>query len=1010
MRGVRHFLVALAAVAVSIAAHTTALRAQETTGTIRGRVSDAAQLTPIADATISVAGQTVLSTQDGFFVVENVPAGVYTLTANVLGYRPFEDRVTVTVGETTTLNVMMPVAPLEMAPLVAVGYGELERSEITGVVTEVPSEAFNTGRIVTSEELIKGKVAGVQVTENNGGEPGGGTSIRIRGGTSITSSNEPLYIIDGVPIAIGGGLGAIGGLRSPLAFLNPDDIASMTVLKDASATAIYGSQGANGVILIETTSGKASAGAPTRVTYRGNISGSTIDNQPNVLNAPQFRNAVTAQAPEVLGVIADETTDWYDAVTRNGFGQEHTVSVAGGGDKMDFRVSLGYFDQEGSVQFTGIQRASLNFGYNQLLFDDRLRLQANVLGARTEQEFTGSRVIGSATNFAPTQPILDSLSVYGGYFEWDDILGTNNPVGEMNLVSDRGVAYRSVGNVTGEYFLPGLRGLSVTGRFGYTALNGEGQFFAPSIAKFQTEAGQRGTVSRNNGTEFSWLGDTYLTYAGNWENHQLTATGGYSYQEWQTDNPFFEAQQLSTDLLGPDGVPVYDLERITLNVEEAKLGSWFARGSYTLLDRYTLTASFRADESSRFGDENRWGYFPAFGAAWQVGGESFAQSDFLSDLRLRASWGKNGNQAFSNYQQYKTYVYGDNKTMAQFGDEFFGTVRPSAVDPNIKWEETSSWNVGLDYGFNQNRWWGSLEFYSKNTEDLIFDVIVAGGTNLSNVVTTNVGEMKNTGFEFTLNGVFVEPDSPDDFTWDANFNFAYNDNELVKINQFGGGTERILAGDAISGGVGSFIQVLQPGEDVNSFFVYEHVLEDGQPIYRDVNGDGNINEQDLYVDQNGDGNINQDDRRAYKSPQADWIMGHTSLMRWNRFDLSFTLLANIGNYVYNNVASSTGFYDQLRDAAAPSNMHVSVLANGFQSPQYFSDYYVEDASFLRMQNIELGYTFRNWLNGIRVYGVVQNAFTITGYSGVDPTASTDGIDNNRYPRTRTFTAGLSVTF
>ncbi len=875
MPRVRHFLAGFAAVLVATAAFTADLAAQETTGTIRGRVSDAAQLTPIPDATISVAGQTVLSTQEGFYVVERVPAGIHMLRANVLGYRPFETEVTVTAGQTTTVNVNMPVAPLEMTPLVAVGYGELERSENVGVVTEVPAEAFNTGRIVTSEELIKGKVAGVQVTENNGGEPGGGTSIRIRGGTSITSSNEPLYVIDGVPIEVGGGIGSVGGLRSPLAFLNPDDIASMTVLKDASATAIYGSRGANGVILIETTAGRAAAGAPTKVTYRGNFSGSTIDNSPNVLNAAQFRDAVAAQAPEVLGVLGDESTDWYDAMTDTGFGQEHTLGVSGGGEKMDFRVSLGYFDQEGVVNLTDMQRASLNFGYNQLLFDDRLSLAANVLGARTERNSAGSRVLGSATNFAPTQPIYDSLSVYGGYFEWDDILGTNNPVGEANLVTQQEVAYRSIGNVTAEYFLPKLDGLSVTGRFGYTFVNGEGQFFAPSYAKFQTEAGQLGTIWRSTGTESSWLGDAFLTYAGNWDNHQLTATGGYSYQQWQTDNPYFEAQQLSSDLLGPDGVPSYDFNRITLNVEEHKLGSWFARANYTLLDRYTLTASFRADESSRFGEENKWGYFPSFGAAWQIGGESWADSDFLSDLRLRASWGKNGNEAFANYQQYKTYVYSENTAQAQFGDEFVPTIRPSAVDPNIKWEETSSWNIGLDYGFNQNRWWGSLEYYDKTTEDLIFDVIVAGGTNLSNVVTTNVGEMRNRGFEVTLNGVFVEPRDPGDFTWDAMFNAAYNDNELTKINQFGTGTERILAGDAISGGVGSFIQVLSRAGRQLVLRLRAH-LENGEPIYRDVNGDGSINEQDLYVDQNGDGFINQDDRGRTRAPSRTGSWAHVA--------------------------------------------------------------------------------------------------------------------------------------
>ena len=1011
MPRVRHFLVALVATLVATAAFSTQLAAQETTGTIQGRVFDSVQLTPIPDVTINVAGETVYSTREGFYIAENVPAGVYTLSATVIGYRPFETQVTVTVGGTTTADVMMPVAPLEMDPLVAVGYGELERSSNVGVVTEVPAEVFNTGRIVTSEELIKGKVAGVQVTENNGGEPGGGVSIRIRGGTSITSSNEPLYVIDGVPMAVGGGLGSIGGQRSALAFLNPDDIASFTVLKDASATAIYGSAGANGVILIETTAGKQAAGAKTTVSYRGNMSGSTIAGQPHILNTPQFRDVVESQAPEKLSFLGDADTDWYDAVVQNGFGQEHNVAVAGGGDKMDFRVSLGYFNQEGTVRFTGMERATLNLAYNQLLFNDRLRLQANVLGGRTETENTGSRVVGAATNFAPTQPIYDSLSAYGGYFEWDDVLGTNNPVGEMNLVSDNGVAYRSIGNVTGEYFIPGLDGLSVTGRLGYTVLNGQGTQFFPSNAKFQNENGELGLINQASGTESSLLGDAWITYAKNWTNNDLTLTGGYSYQQWKTDNPYFEAQQLSSDLLGPNGVPSYDINRITLNVEEAKLASWFGRANYTLLERYTLTASFRADESSRFGPENSTGYFPAFGAAWRIAGESFADNDWLSDLRLRGSWGKNGNQAFSNYQQYKTYVYGENTAQAQFGDEYIPTIRPSAVDPNIKWEETSSWNLGLDYGFNQNRWWGSVEFYSKTTEDLIFDVIVAGGTNLSNVVTTNVGEMKNTGFEFTLNGVLVEPSSPGDFTWDANFNFAYNDNELTKINPFAGSSEKILSGAPISGGVGSYIQVLEPGQTVNSFYVYEHKLDaGGNPIYEDTNGDGTIDDQDLYVDRDGNGFINQDDRAAYKSPSPDWIMGHTSLMRWNSFDMSFSLLANIGNYVYNNVASSTGFYDQLRDAAAPSNLHVSVLNNNFQRPQYFSDYYVENASFLRMQNIELGYTFRKWLNGVRIYGVVQNAFTITGYSGVDPTASTDGIDNNRYPRTRTFTAGLQVSF
>jgi TonB-linked SusC/RagA family outer membrane protein len=994
---VRHFLIVLAAVSASAAQ----LQAQAT-GEIRGRVVSSDLVAPLVDATISVAGQTVLSETGGFFLVPNVPAGVHTLRATLIGYRAFETQVTVTAGGSADVTVTMQVAPMEMDPIVAIGYGEVQTSEQTGVVTAVPPEAFNTGRIVSSEELIKGKVAGVQVTENNGGQPGGGISIRIRGGTSITSSNEPLYVIDGVPLAVGGSLGSL---------LNPDDIASFTVLKDASATAIYGSRGANGVVLIETTSGRQTAGGGARVTYQGNFSGSTISGQPNILNASQFRTTVQEQAADQFQYLGTANTDWYDQVTDNGFGQQHTFGVAGGGDKMDFRVSLGYLSQDGVVKLTGVERATLNFAYNQLLFDDRLSLSANLLGSRSEGQFNGNRAIGGATNMAPTQPVFDPNSPFGGYFEWDDNLATNNPVGESNLVFDEGVGYQSVGNVTAEYALPKLDGLSVTGRFGYTSNNGENAFFAPSTAKFQTEGGQFGTVSRNNVSDFSWLGDLFLTYDRNWGAHGLNAVGGYSYQQWRTDTAFQEAQQLSTDLLGPWGVPAADFQRQSLDVQENKLASWFGRANYSFADKYMLTATIRADGSSRFGEANRWGYFPSFAGAWRLSEESFMDgTDWLSDLRLRASWGKNGNQAFGNYLFFKTYSFGESTAQTQFGDEFIPTVRPNAVDPNLKWEETASWNLGLDYGFKNNRYWGSLEFYKKTTDDLIFDVIVAGGSNLSNVVTTNVGSMENTGVELTLNAMFMEGRG-DGFTWDANFNFAYNDNELTKINQFGGGTEQILAGDAISGGVGSFIQVLEPGQDVNSFFVYEHILDgSGNPIYEDTDGDGTISDQDLYVDRNGDGIINQDDRAATFSPQPDWIMGHTSLMRYKAFDFSFSLLANLGNYVYNNVASSTGFYDQLRVSARPSNLHESVLTTDFVRPQYFSDYYVENAGFLRMQNIELGYTFRRALNGIRIYGVVQNAFTITGYSGVDPTASTDGIDNNRYPRTRTFMAGLSVLF
>lgn len=978
----------------AVLACATPLQAQ--TGTVSGRITDAGLMEALPDATVTVAGVTVLSDAQGYYSVANVPAGMHTLRATLIGYRPFEVQVTVVAGETASVAVRMQVAPLEMAPVVAIGYGVTQTRDLTGVVTEVPEETFNTGLVTSPEGLIRAKVAGVEVTDSNGGEPGGGISVRIRGGTSVNASNEPLYVIDGVVIPVEGGLSAG---RNPLNFINPEDIASFTVLKDASATAIYGSQGANGVVLIETKSGKGAA-AGARVTFTGTFSGANISGRPDQLSASQFRDVVATQAPQQLQYLGTANTDWQKAVEQSAIGGEGTVAVQGASEKMNFRVALGYLNQEGVLQASQNERISLNLGYNQLLFDDRLRLQASVLGSRVEDRFTPGGVIGGANNYAPTQPIYDADSEWSGYFEWDDPLAAVNPVAALNLNLDEGTTYRSVGNVTAEYALPWIEGLSATGRVGYVVTNSERRTFNPSIDKNQANRGFNGTISRSNPSELAYTTDAFLTYNQNWDAHGLNLTGGFAYYKLRYDSPSFYAQQLSSDLLGLDGIPSAELERTFLTVDESAVASWFARGNYAYRDRYLLTATVRTDGSSKFGEGNQWAVFPSFAGAWRMSEESFMDgADWLSDLKLRVSWGKNGNSAFPSYQQYKDYVFGDPLARIQLGDEFVPTIRPSAADPNIKWEETASWNFGLDYGFKNNRFWGSLEYYVKDTDDLIFDVIVAGGTNLSNVVTTNIGSMKNSGFEATINAALIESSS-DGFTWDANFNAAYNKNEIKTINPLAGGGERILAGPTISGGVGTFIQVLQPGEAINSFYLYKHRLSGGKPIVG--------TDLEMYEDTNGDGIINQDDRVVLGSPRPDWIFGHTSLMRWKNLDASFTLLAQIGNDVYNNVASSTGFYDNLVDSARPNNLHASVLENEFVTPQYFSNVYLEDGSFLRMQNIEVGWTFQRALNGVRIYGVVQNAFTITGYSGVDPTATITGIDNNIYPSTRVFTAGINV--
>lgn len=979
------------------------LGAQNPTGTVAGRVVDAATREPLSGVAVSVAERGALTGADGRFTITGVPAGTNTLRVTRIGYTQVTQPVTVAAGQTATVEIAMTAQALALEGVTVIGYGTQRTEELTGAVETVTAEEFNTGRVVSPEQLIAAKVAGVQVIDT--GEPGGGINLRIRGGTSITSSNEPLYVVDGVPLPVGGGLSAG---RNPLNFLNPEDIASMTVLKDVSATAIYGSRGANGVVIIETKQGTARG---PQITYSGSISGSNVTDEPDLLDAAQFRAAVAEHAPDKLAMLGDANTDWRGAVERDAFGQEHNLAFAGAGEDMNYRLSLGYLDQAGVVRGSATGRVSAALNYNQRLFNDRLNVEAHARGARTEDQFTPGGVLGSATAFAPTQPIRTA----SGFFEWTDFsLAPNNPVAELGLVVDEGTTYRSIGNVEARYRTPFLEGLSATTRLGYDVAKSERMSFFPSILRAQIENPPAGLVTRSNPTEVTTVLDAFLNYAGQIDrfDSDVDATVGYSYEASSGDYPYFQARGLSSDLLGPNGIPTAAEQLSRINERESRLASFFGRLNYTLLDRYILTLSVRRDGSSKFGPDNQWGTFPAAALAWRVGDESFLDgTDWLSDLKLRASWGKNGNQSFGDYLWLSTYRFGDELARVQFGDEFVNTIRPSAVDPNIKWEETTSYNLGLDYGLFDDRLSGSLEYYSKDTDDLIFTVPVAAGTNVSNYVTTNIGSVRNRGFELSLNALVFDGGDRG-FTWDAGFNASTNRNELVRINSVGGGSEQILVG-GIAGGVGSNIEVLQPGDPVNSFFVYRHKRDaDGLPIYADTNGDGRIDDNDLYEDLNGDGIINQSDRAPFHDPSPDWAFGHTSSMGYRTFDLSLTLRAQLGNYVYNNVASNLGNYRELDAIGAPVNLHASVLEYGFESPQYFSDVYVEDASFLRMDNLTLGYTFPSFagLQQMRVFGTVQNVFTLTDYSGVDPMAGLNGIDNNLYPRSRTFTAGVNVGF
>jgi TonB-dependent starch-binding outer membrane protein SusC len=955
------------------------LSAQEA-GVVMGQVIDSETQQPLSGVTIRIAERGAFTGANGRFMVTNVPVGTHEIRLSHIGYREGVQLVTVRSGATVTVNFALVSEAIALDRLVVTGYGQRRAGDITGSVDAVTAEQFNTGRIVSPEELIQGRVAGLRMVES--GEPGGGIQIRLRGGTSVTAGNEPLFVVDGLPLPAGGGLSAG---RNPLNFLNPDDIETITVLKDASATAIYGSRGANGVIMIETRRGSL---AQPQFTYTGTFSSSTPARLPQMLTAEQFRTVVEMTNPHRLQFLGEAQTDWQDAVLRTGIGQEHSFAVSGATEAMNYRLSLNYLQQEGIIRGSMTERLSAAVTTSQQLFDDRLTLRANFRGARTDDQFTPGGGIAAATIFDPTHPIRTET----GFFEQRTfLLGPNNPVAEIEHGAVDGTTYRSVGNLDAEYRIPFVDGLTATARVGYDVGMSERRTFYPTTLWGQQKDDTPGFMDRSNPRELTGLLDTFLTHRAFFDNSNLETTAGYSYETGRGDYPYFYATGLDMDFLGQDGIPVAEEVEARLNVAERRLVSFFARANYTLNGRYLATVSVRRDGSSRFSPANQWGTFPAVALAWRLSEEPFmAGVDLFSDLKLRASWGVNGNQFFGDYLWVPTYQHGDRFTQIQFGDEWVTPIRPSAVDPDLKWEETTSWNIGLDYGFLDNRLVGAVDFYVKNTDDLIFNIPVAAGTFLSDRVTTNIGSMRNRGVEFSLQGDVLQRGA---VRWNALFTAAHNQNELLAVTAM---AEQIPVG-GIAGGVGTTIQVLQPGYPVNSFFVLRHRMgEDGRPVPH-----GSMSEM-----------YESTERTPYKSPDPTWMLSHSSNINWRDVGVSYSLRANLGNYVYNNLASYMGYYNRLNEAAGPVNLHASVSQNHFRDAQFFSDVYVEDASFLRMDNLTLEYRLPPFRGAqqMRLFGTIQNVFTLTNYTGVDPEASLLGIDTHIYPRSRTFTTGASVVF
>lgn len=954
------------------------------TGTIRGRVTANNSEQGLAGALVTFRNRSVYTRDDGTYLMTAVTPGSDTLRARVVGYAPGKRALTVAAGQTVAGDIALTAVAVSLSEIVSTGYGTQRAGSVTGAVTKVSAEEFNTGRIVSPEQLIESKVAGVQVIDNN--EPGGGMSIRIRGATSINASSDPLYVVDGLPIGTGGGISTSG--RDPLNFLNPNDIENITVLKGGEAASIYGANAANGVVLIQTKAGRP---GNTHIDYTSSVSASQVTRLPSMLDATQFAAAVKQYAPQNASQLQNASTDWFAQVDRTGVGQEHNVAVSGAGQSNAYRLSLGYLNQDGIIKGSSTQRVSLGLNYSQRLFSDHLDVNTNLRGSRSLDTFAPGGVLSNAAQMGPTQPVTDPTSATG-FYNWpgNSLQSADNPAEILGLATDKGTTYRSIGNIQASYRMPFLEALTANANVGYDLTEIDRSTFNPRGIHSQLKTGTGGSLFTTNPSLLNPLLETYLNYVSAFPvlPGSFDLTGGYSYSKSHGEYPTLNESNLSTSLLGSNGIAAAQTVQNSLNIQESRLISFFGRVNYNLNDRYLASFSVRRDGSSRFGPENAWGNFPAAAVAWRVSQEPFMSGhSSISDLKVRASWGITGNQQFANYQQYAAYTLGDAQSQVQFGDVFVSTIRPAAVDPGIKWEQTKSYDLGLDWGLHDQRISGSIDWYKKSTSDLIFRVPVAAGSNFSNFLTTNIGSMKNSGVEVALDVRMIDGGRRG-LSWTTNFNAAHNANELTSINPVGGGAQKILTG-GIAGGVGTTIEVLQPGFPINSFYVFRQTYDaNGKPV------------QGKYSDSIPE---------PFHDPAPKWILGHTSILTYDKWDASFTLRAWLGNYVYNNVASNLGTYSEVT-RGSPYNLHTSVLTTGFTQPQYQSNYYVEDGSFLRMDNINLGYAFQYRGQPLRLYGTLQNAFTITHYSGVDPTAGLNGIDNNIYPRARTWTGGMSIRF
>jgi TonB-dependent starch-binding outer membrane protein SusC len=946
--------------------------------TLDGTVMDQKTKQPIPGVNVLVQGSSggTQTDFDGKFKLANVKKGD-KVVFSYIGYK----NTTISYNDQKSVSISLEEDSNELKEVVVqVGYGSVKKKDATGSVAVITSKDFNKGTVVGVDQMVQGKIAGLQVT-TQGGSPGEGGIFRIRGGSSLNANNDPLYVIDGVPVDKEG----IKGGKNPLATINQNNIESVTVLKDASAAAIYGSRASNGVIIITTKKGKA---GEMQMNYNGSLSVSTIAKQTKVLSADEFKSYVNTYGSSAQkAILGTQSTDWQKEIFRTALGTEHNLAVSGGKEYLTYRASLGVSNLNGLLKQDNFLRNTIGANLIGKFFDNHLKIEVNNNTSSMKNNYSNKDAIGGAISYDPSQAIYNND---GTYFQWGSTLAGKNPLALLNQKKNFGTAFNSVGNIQTEYKLHFLPELKFVANLGYEYREGRGY---GSTSQDYSFASEKGDSYVNTESKKNRLMDLYVNYKKDLSfiKGSVELTSGYSYQN-------FRREYLDSNTDGNSGISTVGVS----TPEIVNLQSYFGRIGFNIYDKYLLTATLRRDGTSRFAPEYKWGNFPSLAFAWKMSDESFIKnSKTISNLKMRLGWGITGQQDVTVYPSIALYLTSNSTAQYQIGNTFYNTIRPQPYNSSLKWEETETLNAGLDFGLFDNRFTGSVDIYEKRTKDLLAFVPNPAFFGFSNYDNYNVGNLKNQGIELSTDFKVIRSS---DLNWNIGGNITFQKSNVTNLIP-GAPSVGLPNSESINGGIDNKIQINQVGYTPNSFFVYEQIYDaNGKPI------DG------AFVDRNGDGSISNADLYIYKKPTPDVFYGLYTNLSYKKIDFSMTWRGSLGNYVYNNVDSNLGWQNQLLIRETDLSNAVSEVLNTNLtykgSERYLSDYYIQDASFIKLDNVSIGYNFDKFL-GTKTTSRLslggQNLLIITKYKGIDPEVE-KGIDKSIYPRPRIITLGLNVNF